>query len=334
MADGAHEPSPALVDQHGRRKRKLRLSLTDRCNLRCAYCMPEHPVWLPRKDLLSFEELQRLAGLFVRELGITNIRLTGGEPTLRRDLPELVAGLQGLRAQGLERLSMTTNATRLDALAAPLKQAGLDDLNISIDARDPETFRRLTRGPIEPVLEGIAAARAAGLAVKLNAVVIRDYNEDEIEPLTAWAVEQGLELRFIEFMPLDGQQNWSRERVVAEPEILERLARRYRIERLPRTSADPATEYRLDGVHRLGIITTVSKPFCASCDRVRLTATGELFSCLFASTGQGLREALRAGADDTELLAQIRGVVWNKERGYAAPQGYVERPITMHRLGG
>lgn len=333
MADGLHGPGARLVDRHGRRKRKLRLSLTDRCNLRCAYCMPDHPSWLPRKELLTIEELLRLSALFVRELGITHIRLTGGEPTLRRGLVELVAGLQALRPLGLERVSMTTNATRLTGLAAPLHAAGLDDLNISMDARDPVLFEKLTRGPLAPVLEGIDAARAAGLPFKLNAVVIRDYNEGEIEPLAAWAFERDLELRFIEFMPLDGQHNWSRERVVTEDEILTVLGRRWRIEKRPRT-ASPATEYRLDGRHRLGIITTVSDPFCGSCDRVRLTALGEIFPCLFSRQGIGLREALRGGADDAELSARVRGAVWDKERGYAAPRGYVERPITMHRLGG
>lgn len=336
MLEPPRDPVPgALVDQHGRRKRKLRLSLTDRCNLRCAYCMPEHPTWLPRRELLTIEELLQLSGLFVRQLGITHIRLTGGEPTLRRGLPELVHGLQALRADGLQRVSMTSNATRLRELAAPLQAAGLDDLNISIDARDPELFQQLTRGPIEPVLDGIAAAREAGLPFKLNAVVIRDYNDSQIETLAAWAFEQDLELRFIEFMPLDNAQQWSRDRVVTEQEILQRLGSRFGIvEKQPRVGASPATEYRVGGRHRLGIITTVSDPFCGSCDRVRLTAIGELFACLFSARGTTLRDALRSGAGDAELMALIRRGVWNKESGFAAPRGYVERPITMHRLGG
>jgi cyclic pyranopterin phosphate synthase len=334
MADGIAAAPPELVDQHGRRKRKLRLSVTDRCNLRCAYCMPEHPVWLPKRELLTIEELLRLTALFVMHLGITNVRLTGGEPTLRRGLPELIEGLQALRPQGLQRVSMTSNGTRLSELAAALKSAGLDDLNISIDARDPALFQKLTRGPIEPVLEGIAAARGADLPFKLNAVVIRDYNDSEIEALAAWAFDQQLEMRFIEFMPLDNAQAWSRERVVTESEILQRLGTRFgAVEKLPR-SASPATEYILGGRHRLGIITTVSDPFCGSCDRVRMTAVGELFACLFSAKGTNLRDALRAGEPDTALLAMIRSGVWNKEAGFAAPRGYVERPITMHRLGG
>ena len=334
MADGIAPALPELIDQHGRRKRKLLLSVTDRCNLRCAYCMPEHPTWLPKRELLTIEELLRLTALFVMHLGITNVRLTGGEPTLRRGLPELIEGLQALRPQGLQRVSMTSNGTRLSELAAALKSAGLDDLNISIDARDPALFQKLTRGPIEPVLEGIAAARAADLPFKLNAVVIRDYNDSEIEALAAWAFDQQLEMRFIEFMPLDNAQAWSRERVVTESEILQRLGTRFgAVEKLPRT-ASPATEYILGGRHRLGIITTVSDPFCGSCDRVRMTAVGELFACLFSAKGTNLRDALRAGEPDAALLAMIRGGVWNKEAGFAAPRGYVERPITMHRLGG
>ncbi|MDB5969770.1 MAG: moaA [Hydrocarboniphaga sp.] len=334
MADGIAPALPELMDQHGRRKRKLRLSVTDRCNLRCAYCMPEHPTWLPRGDLLTIEELLRLTALFVMHLGITNVRLTGGEPTLRRGLPELIEGLQLLRPQGLQRISMTSNGTRLAELAPALKAAGLDDLNISIDARDPALFQKLTRGPIEPVLEGIAAAQTAGLPFKLNAVVIRDYNDSEIEALAGWAFEQDVELRFIEFMPLDNAQQWSRERVVTESEILQRLGTRFgAVEKLPRT-ASPATEYILGGHHRLGIITTVSDPFCGSCDRVRMTAVGELFACLFSAKGTQLRDALRAGEPDAALLAMIRGGVWSKEAGFAAPRGYVERPITMHRLGG
>lgn len=333
MADGFAD-ARQLVDQHGRRKRKLRLSLTDRCNLRCAYCMPEHPEWLPRTELLTLEEMAQLARLFVQTLGISHIRLTGGEPTLRRGIDSLVGELQALRAAGLQRISMTSNATRLVQLAQPLRDAGLDDLNISIDARDPALFEKLTRGPLQPVLDGIEAARTAGIPFKLNAVVIRDYNDSEIESLAGWAFEQGLELRFIEFMPLDNARQWSRERVVTESEILARIEKRFgRIEKLPRDSS-PATEYHVGGQHRLGIITTVSDPFCGTCDRVRLTATGELFPCLFSGHGTSLRELLREGAGDAALAERIRTTVWKKENGFAAPRGYVERPITMHRLGG
>ncbi|MCI0749284.1 MAG: GTP 3',8-cyclase MoaA [Nevskiales bacterium] len=323
----------ALRDRFDRTKRKLRLSLTDRCNLRCLYCMPEHPRWLPRTELLTQEELTRVARLFVGALGLAQIRLTGGEPLLRPDVLECVSALQTLRPLGLQRLSMTSNGVRLSRLAAPLKSAGLDDLNVSLDARTPETFTALTRGRVDPVLEGIAAARAAGLPVKVNCVLIRGYNEHEILPLTEWAVAEGLTLRFIEFMPLDGSNQWTPERVVREDEILAALATRYSVERVPR-GHDPATEYLLDGRRLIGIISTISAPFCAQCDRVRLTATGELYPCLFSRQGVALREPLRTGADDDALRARIRRAVWDKDAGYAARPGYVERSISMHRLGG
>ncbi|MEC9356834.1 MAG: GTP 3',8-cyclase MoaA [Pseudomonadota bacterium] len=324
---------PQLADARGRIKRKLRLSLTDRCNFRCHYCMPEHPKWLPKPEILNRAEMLQLVRLFVTELGVRELRLTGGEPLLRKDVVELVADFDTLRADGLERIAMTSNASRLVQLAQPLADAGLDDLNISIDAIRADRFRELTRADIGPVLAGIDAARAAGIPVKLNCVAIRDYNDDELLPLARWSMEQDLPLRFIEFMPLDGRGDWRAERVISEAEILERLARHHRIERLPRTH-EPATYYRLDDRHTIGIISTVTNPFCTSCDRVRLSSTGGLYNCLFSPTALDLREPLRAGADDDAMLASIRGHVWNKEAGYAEKPGYVERPITMHHLGG
>lgn len=325
---------PVITDRRGRIKRKLRLSLTDRCNFRCGYCMPETPQWAPREQLLARAELLRLAGLFVARLGIRQLRLTGGEPLLRTDLEDLIAELGRLRAAGLERISLTTNGVLLARRAAALAQAGLDDLNVSLDALEPERFHALSggRGAVEHVLEGIAAARAAGLPLKINTVVVRGHNDDQILPLARWAQAQAIPLRFIEFMPLDGRGAWSHERVVPEAEILQRLRPRFRIESLPRTP-DPAAYYALDGDYRLGVISTISNPFCASCDRLRVTATGELYACLFSSRGRDLRTPLRAGADDDALEAIVRGHVWNKEAGYAA-SGYVERPISMHALGG
>ncbi|MFP5306617.1 MAG: GTP 3',8-cyclase MoaA, partial [Gammaproteobacteria bacterium] len=205
----AHAAQGALQDARGRSKRKLRLSLTDRCNLRCVYCMPEHPQWLPREQILRREELLRLARLFVTELGIQEIRLTGGEPLLRADVVEIVAMLGELRPLGLERIAMTSNGIQLPRHALALRAAGLDDINISLDAFTPETFQRLTGGAVEPVLRGIDAARAVGLPVKINSVAIRDHNEDEVLPLARWAVAQDVPLRFIEFMPLDGRGYWN-----------------------------------------------------------------------------------------------------------------------------
>jgi GTP 3',8-cyclase len=246
----------------------------------------------------------------------------------------VVADLGRLRAQGLERISLTTNGALLARRADALRQAGLDDLNVSLDALEPERFHALSggRGAVEHVIEGIRAACAAGLPVKINTVVVRGHNDDQILPLARWARAQAITLRFIAFMPLDGRGAWSHERVVPEAEILERLQQEFRIEALLRTG-EPATYYALDGDYRLGVISTISKPFCASCDRLRVTATGALYACLFSSRGRDLRTPLRDGADDAALEAIIRGHVWNKEAGYAAG-GYVERPISMHALGG
>ena len=322
-----------ITDGHGRVKRKLRVSLTDRCNLRCHYCMPEHPRWLPRAELMGNAELLRLVGLFVRTLGITELRLTGGEPLLRGDVPQLVSELGALRSEGLQRIALTSNGVRLAPVAHALLDAGLDDLNVSLDSITPAVFTALTRGHIEPVLQGIEAAVAAGLPLKLNSVVIKGANEGEVLPLMQWAKAKGLPLRFIEFMPLDGRASWASDKVVTEDEIIARLEPHHRLEKLPRSS-DPATYYRVDGDYRIGVISTISKPFCASCDRLRIDARGRLYTCLFSAHETDLLTPLRAGASDAELLALIRTAVWNKPAGYAEQPGYVERPITMHHLGG
>ncbi len=322
-----------LRDARGRSKRKLRVSLTDRCNLQCLYCMPEHPKWLPREQILRRDELVRLVRLFVTELGVREIRLTGGEPLLRRDVVDIVAELHALRGLGLERIAMTSNAARLAPVAADLRRAGLDDINISIDSITPARFRELTNGDIAPVQAGIVAARAAGLTVKLNSVAIRGYNDDELLPLLRWAYTQDLPLRFIEFMPLDGRGFWNREKVIEQAEILAMARQAFTVTPLPRT-AEPADYVLLDGRFRLGIIPTISNPFCSSCDRVRLSATGELYACLFSAAGRDLKTPLREGADDQALASAIRQHIWHKEAGYAERSGYVERPITMHRLGG
>jgi cyclic pyranopterin phosphate synthase len=323
-----------VQDRFGRVKRKLRVSLTDRCNFRCPYCMPEKPDFMPPAARLTRAELRRLLRLFVTGLGITRLRLTGGEPLLRRDLEALIEDCGELRTLGLERVSLTTNAALLAPRAAALKSAGLDDLNVSLDALTPQTFAVLSGGrDVRPVLDGVLAARQAGLPLKLNAVIVRGINEDEILPLARWALAQQLPLRFIEFMPLDGRGAWSRERVVSEAEILDRLRTEFAVAALPR-SQDPAAYFRLDGGVDVGVIATVSNPFCASCDRLRLTADGSLYPCLFSDRGTRLRDPLRAGLGDEQLLRLVREAVWNKDAGYVAHPGYVERPITMHSLGG
>lgn len=323
-----------LQDQHGRSKRKLRVSLTDRCNLRCPYCMPDHPHWLPKADILRREELIRLLTLFVSDGGIRELRLTGGEPLLRRDLVDIVRACGALRALGLERISLTTNGLLLPQHAQALAAAGLDDLNISLDALTPAVFARLSGGHGSPqqVLDGIHAARAAGLPVKINSVILRGYNEQEVLPLLRWACAEDVALRFIEFMPLDGRGEWSKERVVSEAEMLAPLREEFHLEAQSETD-EPARYYRVNGRYSLGIISTISKPFCKRCDRLRVTATGELYSCLFAQKGRDLRTLLRGDADDAQILAAIRGEVWNKGKGYLA-NGYVERPIAMNALGG
>jgi GTP 3',8-cyclase len=326
-------PVPGLLsDAHGRVKRKLRISLTDRCNFRCRYCMPEQPSFLPAAERLTAGELLALARVFVEALGVTQVRLTGGEPLLRRDLADIVAGLDALRPAGLERISLTTNGALLARRIGALRAAGLDDLNVSLDARTPDTFRALTGAEVAPVLHGIDAARAAGVPLKVNAVVIRGYNDAEVLPLARWAHDAGLELRFIEFMPLDGRGMWSRDKVVTQQQILDTLAPHFPVTALPR-DASPAARYRL-GRAALGIIATISNPFCASCDRVRLTADGRLYACLFSAAGADLRAPLRAGADPAVLAAHVRAAVWAKDAGYVARPGYVQRPVTMHHLGG
>ncbi|KMQ83500.1 molybdenum cofactor biosynthesis protein, partial [Lasius niger] len=245
--------------------------------------MPERPQWQARQLHLDNAELVRLLRLFI-EQGIEQLRLTGGEPLLRPDLVPLLEDLQALRPLGLQRISMTSNASRLAPQAKALAAAGLDDLNISLDCLDPALFQRLTGQPIAPVLTGIEAARAAGLSVKINTVLVRGYNETSILPLLDWAMREALELRFIEYMPLDAPGRWQPESVFTEDELIAQIATSHQIQRLPRHS-DPATPWQVDGYYRLGVISTVSKPFCASCDRLRITADGTLYTCLFSAQG-------------------------------------------------
>jgi cyclic pyranopterin phosphate synthase len=290
-------------------------------------------VWLHQQNLLRLEETIALARLFV-DAGIEEVRVTGGEPLLRRDLRDCVAALGGLRPQGLRRISLTTNASRLEGRLQGLLEAGLDDLNISLDALDPDRFRALRGGPLEPVLRGIEEAVRLGARFKLNTVLIRGQNDGEIEALVDWAMGLGAPLRFIEYMPLDAPGNWDLSQVVGEAEIVERLRRRYRVEPLPR-GAEPATPYLLEGAYRLGVVSTITDPFCSSCDRLRLTASGELYTCLFSERGTPLGRALREGATAADLEATTRAAVWNKEPGYVAlAGGTVDRPIRMHGLGG
>jgi GTP 3',8-cyclase len=326
------ESPDMLIDRHGRSKRKLRISLTDRCNFRCGYCMPTTPEWLPSASLLRRAEIVRLAGLFVGQ-GIDQIRLTGGEPLMRRDLVDCVRDLQRLRHAGLTRLSMTTNASFMAGRAAALVEAGIDDFNVSLDTVDPAIFQRMTGRPLAPVLAGIDDLLAAGAKVKLNAVITKGDNDDDLVGLLEWAMAKGLSLRLIEYMPLDSVAAWRADAVVSEAQMLALIETRHAVRALPRSS-EPASPYLIDERYPLGIISTVSNPFCSSCDRLRLTATGELFTCLFSRFGTPLGVRLREGVPEELLTEHVRHAVWRKDAGYAASPGPVDRTVTMHAMGG
>lgn len=297
-----------LFDQHHRPLRNLRLSVTDRCNLRCSYCMPEEDyVWLPREDLLDFEEIERLVGIFAG-LGVDKVRLTGGEPLLRRDLATLVAGLA--RQTGLSDLALTTNGILLAPQADALKRAGLHRVTVSLDTLQPDRFLALTRSRDLPrVLEGITAARQVFGGLKLDAVIMRGVNDDELVALLEFARANQAEMRFIEYMDVGGATQWSPERVVSRVEMLQRLAAHYGpVTAVDEVTSAPADRFRLPDGLVFGIISSTTEPFCASCDRSRLTADGQWFLCLYGARGLDLRGPLRGGAPDDAIAAAIRGV--------------------------
>ncbi|ENW81022.1 molybdenum cofactor biosynthesis protein A [Acinetobacter sp. ANC 3929] len=332
---------PILQDQYGRIKRKLRISVTDRCNFKCIYCMPEHPEWMKKKDLLSFEALFIFCQYMVRQ-GIENIRITGGEPLMRQGVVHFIRDLQDLRVLGLKRISITTNGHYLAKYAEQLKQAGLDDLNISLDSLDAHQFKQLTKKELAPVLAGIEAARKVGLPFKINCVLMQGQNDDQIVPMVKWAKQQQIPLRFIEFMPLDGDQHWTDQAVVSEAEILKQLSPHYDIQVLAQQH-EPARLYQLDDQYQLGIISTITHSFCGDCDRIRLTAQGELYNCLFARQGLNIKpDLLQAIKQKSEfkqvefhhLEQKIKPYIWNKAQGYHAIQHQQARKISMHMLGG
>ncbi len=309
-------PSPALTDRFQRRHNYLRISVTDRCNLRCAYCMPAAGlVWRERAEILSYEEIGRLAQLFVR-LGVDRIRLTGGEPTMRRNLPVLIEQLRAL--PGLSTLLMSTNGVLLAPHAARYRAAGLDGLNVSLDTLRPDRFVQLTRRDEHAnVLAGLAAALAAGFpAVKLNVVVMRGINEDELVDFAAFAARQPLEVRFIEFMPFD-RNEWSADRLVPYAEMRARIEAAFTLSPLDPAPHAVAKEFAIaGGAGRLGFVTSMTEHFCTDCNRLRLTADGKLKSCLFSTTETDLRTPLRAGASDAELTALIRQCLLGKWAGH------------------
>jgi cyclic pyranopterin phosphate synthase len=327
-----------LPDQFGRVARDLRVSVTDRCNLRCTYCMPAEGLpWMPRPDMLTDAEMLRIIGLFVAQ-GITQVRLTGGEPLLRRSLVDLVAGIAALEPR--PRIAMTTNGVGLERVAQSLAEAGLDRVNVSLDTIDSETFTKLTRRDrLSDVEAGLRAAAEAGLTpVKVNAVAMRDVNDHAVADVLEWCLERGYELRFIEQMPLDAQHAWDRSSMVTAEEIRAELGKRFTLTPLPaadRGSA-PAERFLVDGgPSTVGIIASVSQPFCAACDRTRLTADGQVRNCLFSMTETDLRGPMRAGATDDELIGLMRGEMWRKRRGHGIGEpDFVQPDRPMSAIGG
>ena len=328
-----------LTDAFGRTATDLRVSLTDRCNLRCSYCMPAEGLdWLPRPELLTDDELIRLISLAVTRLGITEIRFTGGEPLLRRGLVDLVARTAALAPRPA--ISLTTNGIGLERLAEPLRQAGLDRINVSLDTLSPDTFVRLARRDrLADVLAGLKAAAAAGMdPVKVNTVLMRGINEEEALPLLRFCLGRGYELRFIEQMPLDAQHGWRRAEMVTADEILAALSAEFTL--TPANPAErgsaPAEAFLVDGgPARVGVIGSVTRPFCGSCDRIRLTADGQLRNCLFARTENDLRTPLRAGASDAELVQCWLACIRAKLPGHGINEpGFLQPARPMSAIGG
>ena len=325
-----------LVDTFGRVADDLRISVTDRCNFRCTYCMPaEGLAWLPKDEILTFEELTRLLGLFVG-LGVRSLKVTGGEPTVRADLPTLVRMFRQV-GPDLD-ISITTNGVLLDRRAAPLAEAGVDRATVSCDSLLRHRFLDMTRrDALDKVLAGLRAAETAGLTpIKINVVVIGGTNDDEVVDFARWSRETGYEVRFIEYMPLDAEHAWERARVVPAAKILEAIDAAYPLASEGDTS-EPATTYRFaDGAAgRVGVIPSVTEPFCDTCNRLRLTAEGQLRNCLFALTETDLREPLRSGATDDELVGLIRAGVWAKWSGHRIDHpDFVQPARSMSMIGG
>jgi GTP 3',8-cyclase len=332
-----------LADSYGRIATDMRVSLTDRCNLRCAYCMPPEGLeWLPKPEVLTGDEVTRLVRIGVELLGIREVRFTGGEPLLRRDLTAIVSQTAALTPR--PEISLTTNGIGLARTAAALREAGLDRVNVSLDTLRPEVFRKLAlRDRLPDVLDGLEAAAAAGLGpVKVNTVLMRGINDDEAESLLAYCLERGYELRFIEQMPLDAQHGWKRAEMVTAGEIFQRLSQAYDLspdaERI--RGAAPAETFLVDGggvggTARVGIIASVTRPFCGACDRVRLTADGQVRNCLFAREESDLRSALRGGATDEEIAERWRVAVAGKLPGHGINDpSFLQPDRPMSAIGG
>ena len=330
-------PRDALFDGHGRRISDLRVSVTDRCNFRCQYCMPADGLpWLERSEVLSFEEIEQLVRVMA-EMGVSDLRLTGGEPLVRRDFPQLVSMLA--RVPGVDDLSLTTNGYLLERDSSALVEAGITRVNVSIDSLQRDRFFQLTRRDSLPrVLRGLEAiARHPEVwPIKVNAVALRDFTEEEALPFAEFARTTSFQVRFIEFMPLDGDGAWSPDQVLSGEELREIIDRVYPLEEAPREPHATARVFRFaDGQGEIGFINPVSEPFCADCNRIRLTADGKLRTCLFSMHETDLREPLRAGATADELEAIIRDAVWRKELKHRVGEpGFRQQPRTMSAIGG
>ncbi len=330
-----------LIDKHGRTVRDLRISVTDRCNFRCTYCMPEEGLkWLDKAEVLSFEEIERVSRILVERFGINSLRLTGGEPTVRAHLPRLIAQLAALRLEDGSKpnIALTTNGATLRNIAGELRAAGLDRINVSLDSLRADRFLAMTRrDELDNVLAGIAEASKAGFdIVKVNTVVERGANDDEILDMARYGRDNGVQVRFIEFMPLDASNIWERNKVVTQEEIVSVISAEFPLEIVPARGAAPADRWRyLDGKGTVGVIPSVSKPFCADCDRVRLTSDGQFRTCLFATDEFDLRNLLRSGGTDDEIADLIIHAVGTKWAGHQINQVNFIRPNrSMSQIGG
>lgn len=336
-----------LIDTLHRPIKDLRISVTDRCNFRCSYCMPfDEYVWIDKEEILTFEEIEILTRVFI-DLGVERIRLTGGEPLLRKDLYKLISRLSSI--VGLKDLCLTTNGAYLSKQAADLKSAGLSRINLSLDTLDPEKFKKIVkRGSLSKVLEGLFMAKSQGFkSIKINAVIERGVNDEEIIPLVDFSIKHGFDIRFIEFMDVGNSNNWKSDKMLSKKEILKRVKAKFSLEELGREQGRaPAVDYRFNNsTTKLGVIASVTEPFCSGCTRARLTADGKLVTCLFSEVGENLKTPLRQGASIQEIRHLIKGI-WERrndrysekrwealysENGYKAED---HKKIEMIILGG